>query len=101
MGKEAEHGDSDGRSWRQLGGGRCHVLGTIEDHLEAETSIPGCVVCIVPGLKTCEPVLNGVGCDSTSVRGCVCTEYELVSGKAEMGWYSLLFAEVKEVVDVA
>jgi hypothetical protein len=59
--EEVEHGNSDGGLWRQLGEGRCHVLGIIEDHSEVETSTPGCIVSIVPCFETCEPVLDGVG----------------------------------------
>ena len=61
MGEEAEHGDGDGGPWRQLGGGRCHVLGTIEDHLEVKTPILGHVVCVVPCFQASDPVLNRVG----------------------------------------
>ena len=99
--KEAEHGDSDGGSQRQLGGGRGHVLGTVEDHLEAETSVPGCIVSIVPCLKSSEPVLNGISGNSTGVGGCICAEYEFVSRKTEVGWHLFSFAEVEEVVYMA
>jgi hypothetical protein len=58
-------------------------------------------VSVVPCFEAGEPVLNGVGRDSTGVGGCVSAEYELVGGKTEVGWYSLSFAEVEEVVDVA
>ena len=100
-GKEAEHGDGDGGPQRQLGGGRCHVFGTVEDHLEVKTPIPGHVVHVVPCFQASDSVLNHVGQDFTGIGGCICAEYKFICRKVEMGWYSLLLAKAKEVVDVA
>ena len=100
-GEEAEHGDGDGGPRRQLGGGRCHVFGTVEDHLEAKTPVPGRVVRVVPCFQASDSILNRVGRDFTGVRGCICAEYKFIRRKAEMGWYLLLLAKAEEVVDVA